>query len=619
MLPPNRRCSAIARVIGRSFPLCLMLCASLLLHLFPAAANAQEGMQEPRPIQKLRGAPEWPRDFETGLRAAQMFADQFGVVETDSLLRRINEIGYRIGYATGHPEVLFTFHILDVPEPNAFALPGGFVFVTRGMLDLGLSDSEMAGLLGHESAHVTERHFARSDRVSGVLSLIQTAVLVAALIGVNSSSSGGYDQDPETNRWRASYGGKDAAVQATNVFGSLFRELLVRGYSRGLEMEADEIGRHYASRAGYPIEGSAQMLEALHEHIYEDQEYGYWRTHPYFTDRVARARAAGRGEGATPTDHDIAAYRESISTRLSAIANSIEDQKPAIFIHRSALEADPSGPSSFTVEHRLLQKRAEWVRREKDVLRAYGPLIADYDTLLARADSMPSEKTGGDTVRRIRSEREDLASERDGIEKDSRKIIGRPDAGTPFLELFLENYPQAPDAPAIRYRLAEQYRLADRADDAAIHLNRLVRESWATSGDDSLSMWRSRGVSSLHLVLPQTKELVTVEKILMTTPSDSVKTWAEAQLEAQAASLDSLELGSRFLERYPESRVAGTVTARVEELAMKRYYQGRLYESLHRFQEALDEYNRLLLLAAHTQAATLAREGIDRVQTLAGK
>ena len=151
--------------------------------------------------------------------------------------------------------------------------------------------------------------------------------LLATLVG------GGYvDQDPETNRWRVSYGGKDAAVEATNVFGSLFRELLVRGYGRGLEMEADEIGRRYAKNAGFPIEGGAQMLEQLHAHIFEDQEYGYWRTHPYFTDRVARARAAGVGSGQPPTPREVAAYREYI------------EAVRGYWLARTALERAAGGP-----------------------------------------------------------------------------------------------------------------------------------------------------------------------------------------------------------------------------------------------------------------------------------
>ncbi|MFN8549674.1 MAG: hypothetical protein U0527_17320, partial [Candidatus Eisenbacteria bacterium] len=278
-----------------------------------------------------------------------------------------------------------------------------------------------------------------------------------------------------------------------------------------------------------------------------------------------------------------------------------------------------------SVEHRLLAKRAEWLRREKPVLRAYGPLLADYDSLLLRAEQAPQQaaeakaQSAENSVQRLRSERDDLARERDSIEPESRAIIRRPDAGTNFLELYLENFPNSGDAAAIRYRLAEQYRLADRADDAATHFDRLVRESWNASDDDSLATWRARSVASLRQVLPDTEELCTVERILSDTPSDSVRTWAGARLQEQAVSLDSLELGSRFLQRYPESSVAAAVSARVEELAMKRYYQGRLYESLHRFQEALDEYNKLLLLAGRTQAATLARQGIERVQTLAGK
>src|SRR5690606_10666816 len=158
----------------------------------PAEVVAQSSGQTPQippPVRRTPDAPPWPTDFEMGLEGARIFADYFGVVETDSLLQRVNRIGYQVASQTGHPDYLFTFQILDTPDANAMALPGGFIFITRGILEQGLSDHALAHLFGHELGHVTERHFARSNRVETLLSLVQTAAMVAALVAVPSSPS----------------------------------------------------------------------------------------------------------------------------------------------------------------------------------------------------------------------------------------------------------------------------------------------------------------------------------------------------------------------------------------------------------------------------------------------
>ncbi len=559
---------------------------------------------EPGPIRRAPGAPEWPDGFEIGLQAARAYAYHFGLVQDDTLLARLNRLGYAVTSQAGRPEILFTFHVLDVPEANAFALPGGFIFITRGMADLHLPDEALANLLGHEAAHVTGNHFSRAGRVDAALSLLQTAAVIAALVMVPSANgSGGYDRDPETGEWRTSLAGKEAAVQGTSLFGSLFRELLQRGYSRGLEYEADDRGRRLAVRAGFPARGSAVLLEELHRHIYEDAEYGYWRTHPYFADRVARARAAAGEVPIRPDSTEESAYRRELGRRLSELAGSVLDEPTAIFLQRSALRCAFGSESSVQVEHDLLRMRTERMRNRKPVLRAYGPLIADYDSLQARASrqAAPAELRA-----RLQAERDSLEQHRRDALEPLRELLSRENVGTPFLELFLTDYPDDANAAAVRLRLAERYRLTERPDAAALSLARGADHDPAAQ-------------AALRDVLPQTKELSTAARILEDSKSDSVRHWASARLTAQAAALDSLELGSRFLQDFPDAEVAAQVRQRVEDLAMERYRQARLRESMRDFQDALGEYNTLVLLAPRTRAAGLSREAIERIQTTAGR
>ena len=131
----------------------------------PAPERDPNDAPEPGPIRRTTGAPEWPDDFEIGLQAARAYAFHFGLVQDDTLLARINRLGYAVTSQSGRPDILFTFHVLDVPDANAFALPGGFIFLTKGMTDLHLPDEALANLLGHEASHVTGNHFPRAGRI----------------------------------------------------------------------------------------------------------------------------------------------------------------------------------------------------------------------------------------------------------------------------------------------------------------------------------------------------------------------------------------------------------------------------------------------------------------------
>ena len=624
--------SMMHRDLGRSG---LRLLVAVLLALaqtgwVPVGALAQSSSRQvpstPPPVRRTPDAPPWPTDFEVGLEGARIFTQYFGVVESDSLLRRVNDIGYQVASQTGHTDYLFTFQILDTPDANAMALPGGFLFITRGMLEQGLSDHALAHLFGHELGHVTERHFARSNRVETLLSLIQTAAVVAALVAVPSSSSGGYDYDEHEQRYRWSAGGKEAAYQGTSIFGGLFRELLSRGYSRGLEIEADEIGRRFAGRAGHPMVGGVELMATLRGRIYEDQQFGYWSTHPFFVERLQKAEAAMDAGGSPPRAAEVQAYREQTQMRLARLADTVFDDDVALFLYQSALRANPHGPQAIPVAHQLLKRRSQIENRKKDILRSLTPIVSGYDSLLALAQTVPitaSER------RRLGSERDDLAREREKLYARSAEIVDSPGAGVQFLELFRENYPDDPRHHELGLRLAEQYRLANRPDDAALALNRLVRELWHAD-DSGISFaskedppatdetWRERSLASLRRTLPETTELTTNQRILETSPSDSVRSWAKKRLFELAADLDSLELGSRYLVKYPDSEAAATVREQVETLAQRRVLQGRLHESLKRYQEALDQYNEVILLAPGSAAAATARSGIERVQKLAG-
>ncbi len=112
----------------------------------------------------LVGAPAFaqrianPDLYEKSAEAARQALEHYQAPDDPEALRRVADIGYQVAMQSGYEDVPFTFFLIDMPVPNAFALPGGHIFVTTGMLDLGLTDDMLANLLGHEVAHIMSEH-----------------------------------------------------------------------------------------------------------------------------------------------------------------------------------------------------------------------------------------------------------------------------------------------------------------------------------------------------------------------------------------------------------------------------------------------------------------------------
>lgn len=209
---------------------------------------------------------------------------QFGGAYADPQLQAyVDRIGARLAAASDTPDQRFTFTILDTDIVNAFALPGGYVYVSRGLIALADDEAELAGVIGHEIAHVTARHTAqRYDRqVQGQLGA--TAAQIGGLIlgGILGGEAG------------AQLGG-----QLAGGLGSAGATAYVQGYSREQEFQADELGVRYLSDAGYDPQAMASFLETMNANDRlrsgaTDGGVPTWlASHPRTVDRVERAIAA---------------------------------------------------------------------------------------------------------------------------------------------------------------------------------------------------------------------------------------------------------------------------------------------------------------------------------------
>lgn len=237
------------------------------------------------------------KEIEIGQAMHKEILEKIPVYENPPLADYVSRIGMRLARDSDRPGLRYTFTVLDSPDMNAFATPGGFVYVNRGLLLYMQSEAELAAVLAHEIAHITERHASRQDVMAKTSSVASLALGVLAAIGTGSGTVGSLAHD--------------AAATAGTA--------MVRGYGRDMELEADREGAKFMQRSGYDPMAMVEVLSALKEQESfartqakaEGRQpttyHGVFSTHPRNDQRLQEViAAAGKlpAGGALPEDPD---------------------------------------------------------------------------------------------------------------------------------------------------------------------------------------------------------------------------------------------------------------------------------------------------------------------------
>ncbi|WP_372096222.1 M48 family metalloprotease [Tistrella mobilis] len=245
-----------------------------------------------------------------------------GEYKDEKLQRYVEDIGFRLMAVTEMKDQPFTFTIIDSPIVNAFALPGGYVHVTRGLIALAHDEAELAGVMAHEIGHVTARHSAQ--RMStGMIAQVGAGLLGAVL-------------------------GSSTVANIANMGAQVY----LQSYSRDQEFEADERGTRYLQAAGYDPGAMASFLQRLNDYSgYEAklrgqdnpaEQFNLMASHPRTPDRVARAvQLAGGATGVRPVEPQLEAIDGMVygSSRAQGVINGRSFKHPEL---RFAFEAPPS-------------------------------------------------------------------------------------------------------------------------------------------------------------------------------------------------------------------------------------------------------------------------------------
>lgn len=249
-------------ILTLTLPLALSSCTTV---------NPATGERDFTPFMSPQKEMSIGRDAHPGI-----LKDNGGTFNDPRITQYVNDMGQRLVANSELSDYPFTFTVLDTPLVNAFALPGGYVYVTRGIMALVNDESELASVIGHEIGHVTARHSAKrynNQMFAGLGTLI---------VGAATGNSG-----------------------LANSLGQGAQAYLM-SYSRDQEHQSDELGIRYASRAGFDPYAASSMLNGLdNEHKLqltlanregESRGTDFGSTHPNTQERVARAF-----QGATQT------------------------------------------------------------------------------------------------------------------------------------------------------------------------------------------------------------------------------------------------------------------------------------------------------------------------------
>jgi predicted Zn-dependent protease len=197
-------------------------------------------------------------EIKIGREVAANLAARYGLVEDPARVRYINLVGQTVVQRCGRTSIPYHFGLLKTKEFNALAAPGGYVFITEGLLDSLQNEAELAGVLAHEVSHITQRHIVKAIRKSNMVGA-----------GVDFASAA-----------------NENAAQLAQVTDFSIH-LLENGLSRQDELEADTLGTALAAKTGYAVNGLRDTLQRLADSQGKGPTLARFnKTHPPAPERI---------------------------------------------------------------------------------------------------------------------------------------------------------------------------------------------------------------------------------------------------------------------------------------------------------------------------------------------
>jgi beta-barrel assembly-enhancing protease len=248
-----------------------------------------------------------------GAAVSERVRIRYGVVQDPALHRYVTLVGTVLAQASSRPSLRYQFIVLDTDGVNAFAAPGGYIHITRGALGLVKSEAELAGVLGHELIHVTEKHTMKA---------IQKGKLVQA--GANETSL--------------------ANQEFFSRFVDKATELVLAGFGREDEREVDKAGVRLANRVGYDPAGLPAFLTRLSErNTNAAEKQGLFASHPEMQGRLDDIRKQIASEKLASTATLEGRYRKVITFETKPLAEIAGVEAGAAGLAGAGTKKDDTG------------------------------------------------------------------------------------------------------------------------------------------------------------------------------------------------------------------------------------------------------------------------------------
>lgn len=318
----------------------------------------------------------------------------------------VNRLGRRLVAASDDPTRAFDFFVVRDSTLNAFALPGGYIGVHSGLILAAESESELASVLGHEIAHVTQRHIAQLFGKQSQTSMVMLASLLVAILAARSSSQ------------------VSQAAIAAGQAGAIQSQL---GYTRDFEREADRVGLQTLEAAGFDVRGMPGFFERLQRNsrLYENNAPAYLRTHPLTTDRIAdmENRASSMRYRQVLDSADFGYVRAKLRVQSGAAADAVNEMEDLL------ARRPGDAAARYGLARALLRAaRFDEAAGVAEKLRADAPPSPWIDTLAAEIRLARKDGAGAVALLEAAQKRHPASRSLDYALADAQILAGRPAA-----------------------------------------------------------------------------------------------------------------------------------------------------------------------------------------------
>ena len=229
----------------------------IIYFVFASFGNAHEFRLRAHHVYWKNQGANTEREIYFGRGVSAKVLGKYPIMRNEQKVRYVSQIGTGISAQLGRPELRYYFGILDTDEINAFADPGGYIFVTKGALKLMRNEAQLAGVLAHELAHIDQKHIVRKLKLQGVDRSLTSGI--AQVLGGASLS---------------------AKIALERLNDLAFKMLMEEGLSKEDEVDADQKALEMLMSTGYDLQSYLDYLLSLKPYLEQGQAKVLSKTHP---------------------------------------------------------------------------------------------------------------------------------------------------------------------------------------------------------------------------------------------------------------------------------------------------------------------------------------------------